>query len=46
MGGGDYRLINWTVGRDDNGVTRMIVQNNITWPFSNLGDVQDFEAME
>jgi hypothetical protein len=45
MGGGNYRLINWTVGRDVDGVTRMIVQNNITWPFSNIGDVQDFESM-
>jgi hypothetical protein len=31
LGGGNYRLINWTVGRDpDTGVTGMLVMNNIT----------------
>ena len=46
LGGGNYRLINWTVGRDpDTGVTGMLVMNNITWPWSNIGTAQDFESM-
>ncbi len=45
LGGGNRRLINWTVGRNpDTGVTGMLIMNNITWPWSNLGDSQDFEA--
>ncbi len=45
LGGGNRRLINWTVGRDpETGQTHMLIQSNITWPFSNIGDVQDFEA--
>jgi outer membrane protein assembly factor BamB len=46
LGGGNYRLINWTVGRDpDTGETGMLIMNNITWPWSNLGSAQDFESM-
>jgi hypothetical protein len=46
LGGGNRRLINWTVARGANtGVTELQVFNNITWPWSNLGDSQDFEAM-
>jgi len=45
LGGGNRRLINWTVGRNPTtGATGMMVMNNITWPWSNLGDSQDFEA--
>ena len=39
----DYRLINWTInGSTDNFAERVV--SNITWPWSNLGTVQDFET--
>ncbi len=46
LGGGNRRLINWTVGRGPTtGLTEFQVMSNITWPWSNLGDSQDFESM-
>ena len=46
LGGGNRRLINWTVSRGaTTGVTELQVLSNITWPWSNLGDSQDFESM-
>jgi hypothetical protein len=43
LGGGNYRLINWTLdGSTDNFAERVV--GNITWPWSNLGSSQDFEA--
>ncbi|UCC58766.1 MAG: PQQ-binding-like beta-propeller repeat protein [Candidatus Bathyarchaeum sp.] len=45
LGGGNRRLINWTVARGaETGITEFTVLNNITWPWRNLGDSQDFEA--
>ena len=45
LGGGNYRLINWTVGRDpETGVRALEVLNNISWPISSLGAV-DYNAM-
>ncbi len=44
LGGGNYRLINWTTaGSTDDFSER--VMSNITWPRSNLGHSQDFESM-
>jgi hypothetical protein len=47
LGGGEYRLVNWTIIGDQwfpSGTNfRMGVLNNISWPFSALGTV-DFEA--
>jgi outer membrane protein assembly factor BamB len=43
MGGGIYRLINWTsIGSSGTFASRIV--SNITWPWSNLGTVQDFNA--
>ena len=43
LGGGNYRLINWTLdGSTSNFADRVL--GNITWPWSNLGTAQDFEA--
>jgi hypothetical protein len=48
MGGGNYRLINWTtqslVGRTGPLTIEERVMNNISWPWSNLGSSQDFET--
>ncbi len=42
LGGGNYRLINWTTaGTSTNFASR--VMNNISWPFSSLGTV-DYET--
>lgn len=46
LGGGNRRLINWTVARSETtGQTQFQVLSNVTWPWSNLGDSQDFESM-
>lgn len=43
LGGGEYRLINWTIaGTSDDFSSR--VMSNITFPFSSLG-ASDFESM-
>ena len=50
LGGGNYRLINWTIGgylTYYTGFTpnyTVSVLNNITWPFSSIGTV-DYESM-
>ncbi len=48
LGGGNYRLIEWTIENVQTGflgyIAQMKILNNITWPWSNLGDSQDFEA--
>ncbi|UCC58222.1 MAG: PQQ-binding-like beta-propeller repeat protein [Candidatus Bathyarchaeum sp.] len=48
LGGGQYRLINWTTTDYDelgNSLTMdERVMNNVTWPWRNLGDTQDFET--
>jgi hypothetical protein len=48
LGGGNYRLIEWNVQliqRQFLGLGyEMSVLRNITWPWSNLGSSQDFEA--
>jgi hypothetical protein len=42
LGGGNYRLINWTtLGSSTNFASR--IQSNISWPMSSLGAGQDFE---
>jgi len=42
LGGGEYRLINWTTsGSTSNFASR--VESNISWPFSNIGFI-DYEA--
>ena len=47
IGGGNYRLINWTIEGTTVGFGlgnfKLGVRNNITWPFSSLGIV-DYEA--
>ena len=43
LGGGNYRLINWTTGTTYDDFSMRVV-SNITWPWSNLGTSQDFEA--
>ncbi|MGD6808647.1 MAG: PQQ-binding-like beta-propeller repeat protein [Candidatus Bathyarchaeia archaeon] len=58
MGGGKYRLLNWTIennaGYWSTGILggqtvvddfSMRIKGNISWPWSNLGTVQDFESM-
>ena len=42
LGGGNYRLINWTTTGTSTTLASRI-RNNITWPFSSLGQV-DYEA--
>ncbi|MFC1488000.1 PQQ-binding-like beta-propeller repeat protein, partial [Thermoproteota archaeon] len=43
LGGGNYRLINWTtLGTDSNFADRVV--SNITWPWSNLGNSVDYQA--
>ncbi len=49
LGGGNRRLINWTISGTHVGMAyrydySLGVVNNITWPWSNLGSVQDFES--
>ncbi|MBA7697267.1 hypothetical protein ES703_105930 [subsurface metagenome] len=48
LGGGEYRLINWTTTDYDEIGTPLTmadrVMSNVTWPWSNLGTSQDFEA--
>jgi len=49
MGGGKYRLINWSIGFDYGAGGAMInvglrIANNISWPMSSIGTV-DYEAM-
>ncbi len=48
LGGGNYRLINWTTtDYDELGKSLTMaerIMSNVTWPWSNLGDSQDFEA--
>jgi PQQ-like domain len=50
LGGGNYRLINWTLGgylAHYSGFTEPVVVkilNNVSWPFSSLGTV-DYESM-
>ena len=49
LGGGNYRLINWTlagthVASGYRYEYELGVISNITWPWSNLGSVQDFES--
>ena len=41
--GKGYRLINWTSEGSSSTITSRI-ENNISWPWSNLGSVQDFNA--
>jgi outer membrane protein assembly factor BamB len=41
--GKGYRLINWTSEGSASNITQRIM-NNITWPWSSLGTVQDFNA--
>jgi len=43
LGGGNRRLINWTLDGSTSNFTERVM-NNITWPWSNLGTSQDFEA--
>jgi hypothetical protein len=48
-GANRYRLINWTITGDIDvsgalGNLRMLVKNNITWPWSSIGTTQDFGA--
>jgi hypothetical protein len=40
LGGGNYRLINWTTYGTGNLASRIV--SNITWPWSDLGNTQDF----
>ena len=43
LGGGNYRLINWTtLGTTSNVANR--IMSNITWPWNNLGYVQEFNV--
>ena len=43
LGGGNYCLINWTsAGTSSNFASRIV--SNISWPWSNLGTTQDFDA--
>ncbi len=47
LGGGNRRLINWTIAETERNVVQGFeerVVSNITWPLSNIGDVQDFES--
>ena len=44
LGGGNYRLINWTIAGSTSNFTERVM-SNITWPWSNLGHSQDFESM-
>jgi len=48
LGGGNRRLINWTTTDvTETGASLTMaerVMNNVTWPWSNLGDSQDFET--
>jgi hypothetical protein len=42
LGGGNYRLINWTMeGTTSNFANRVL--NNISWPINDLGSVRDYE---
>jgi hypothetical protein len=43
LGGGEYRLINWTIYGDTDNFTERVL-NNITFPFNRLGTC-DFESM-
>jgi hypothetical protein len=50
LGGGNRRLINWTIAAEH--VARgyvydfsLGVVSNVSWPWTNLGDSQDFESM-
>ena len=50
LGGGNRRLINWTIAAEHvaSGYRydfSLGVLSNISWPWSNLGDSQDFESM-
>jgi hypothetical protein len=43
LGGGNYRLINWTtLGTTSNFASRVV--SNVSWPISSLPDTTDFEA--
>ncbi|MFC1487407.1 hypothetical protein ACFLRN_06965 [Thermoproteota archaeon] len=43
LGGGDYRLINWTtLGTTSNFASRVV--SNITWPYSSLGNFVDYNV--
>ncbi len=43
LGGGNRQLINWTTAGNTNNFESRIV-SNITWPWSNLGTTQDYDA--
>ncbi len=43
IGGENYRLINWTTASDTSNFADRVL-SNITWPWSNLGTTQDFNA--
>jgi len=42
LGGGNYRLINWSMAGSSNDFSSRIY-SNITWPISGLGTVRDYE---
>jgi hypothetical protein len=50
LGGGEYRLINWTIAAEHVAMGYQYefslgVISNISWPWSNLGQSQDYESM-